>query len=287
MQNLGRLVSAFLWTCISIVSSGCRLCSEQTVVDLEHCIVTLRQENTKLKRDLTTEEDCTKQLRAELGSIQATHRAVVDDLYSSLSASRRREDARRRGEDYFCNQVRLMQHDIESLKAENQNLQSKIVAIRKGNGDSLLPTAPSINDKLPSNTLLIDPALRTTHTEDPSDFTPHIRQLSVPAAPDRPASQLRGAEIPTSRLPRNLFSISALSQESIFQRSSLPVSSLNTAQSSNPANNMMLYPPRAENGDIFGRDNDGDGRIETVHVRGYFKKNGTYVRSHYRAAPHR
>jgi hypothetical protein len=39
----------------------------------------------------------------------------------------------------------------------------------------------------------------------------------------------------------------------------------------------------AENGDIYGADNDGDGRIETIFVRGYYRKNGTYVRSHYRA----
>jgi hypothetical protein len=44
---------------------------------------------------------------------------------------------------------------------------------------------------------------------------------------------------------------------------------------------------RAENGDLYGVDNDGDGRRETVFVRGYYRKNGTYVRSHYRAKPRR
>ncbi len=44
-------------------------------------------------------------------------------------------------------------------------------------------------------------------------------------------------------------------------------------------------PPVAENGDIRDADNDGDGRLEPVFVRGYFRKDGTYVRSHYRAAP--
>jgi hypothetical protein len=44
---------------------------------------------------------------------------------------------------------------------------------------------------------------------------------------------------------------------------------------------------RAENGDIYGIDNDGDGRAETVFVRGYYRKDGTYVRSHYRAKPRR
>jgi hypothetical protein len=44
-------------------------------------------------------------------------------------------------------------------------------------------------------------------------------------------------------------------------------------------------PPLAENGDVRGVDNDGDGRIEPVYVRGYYRKDGTYVRSHYRARP--
>jgi hypothetical protein len=46
-------------------------------------------------------------------------------------------------------------------------------------------------------------------------------------------------------------------------------------------------PPVAENGDIRGVDNDGDGRTEPVHVRGYTRKDGTYVRGHYRASPKR
>jgi hypothetical protein len=43
--------------------------------------------------------------------------------------------------------------------------------------------------------------------------------------------------------------------------------------------------PVAENGDLYGYDNDGDGRTETVYVKGYYRKDGTYVRSHYRASP--
>ena len=43
----------------------------------------------------------------------------------------------------------------------------------------------------------------------------------------------------------------------------------------------------AENGDIYGADNDGDGRREYIYVHGYYRKDGTYVRGHYRAAPRR
>ena len=44
-------------------------------------------------------------------------------------------------------------------------------------------------------------------------------------------------------------------------------------------------PLVAQNGDRRGFDNDGDGRRETVFVNGYTRSDGTYVRSHYRAAP--
>jgi hypothetical protein len=40
---------------------------------------------------------------------------------------------------------------------------------------------------------------------------------------------------------------------------------------------------QAENGDWYGHDNDGDGRTESVHVNGYTRDDGTYVRGHYRA----
>lgn len=43
----------------------------------------------------------------------------------------------------------------------------------------------------------------------------------------------------------------------------------------------------AENGDRYNEDNDGDGRLEPVHVKGYTKKDGTRVREHYRARPNR
>jgi hypothetical protein len=58
-----------------------------------------------------------------------------------------------------------------------------------------------------------------------------------------------------------------------------------------PGFNPLLVPSSdpavAENGDIRGADNDGDGRAEPVHVRGYYRKDGTYVRGHYRARPRR
>ncbi len=38
-------------------------------------------------------------------------------------------------------------------------------------------------------------------------------------------------------------------------------------------------PHRAENGDYYNKDNDGDGRKEPIFVKGYKKQDGTVVRS--------
>eukprot|EP00918_Siedleckia_nematoides_P092914 GHVU01203915.1.p1 GENE.GHVU01203915.1~~GHVU01203915.1.p1 ORF type:complete len:165 (+),score=14.69 GHVU01203915.1:319-813(+) len=46
-----------------------------------------------------------------------------------------------------------------------------------------------------------------------------------------------------------------------------------------------LFTAPAENGDFYNKDNDGDGRLEPIHVKGYTKKDGTYVKGHYRARP--
>ena len=43
----------------------------------------------------------------------------------------------------------------------------------------------------------------------------------------------------------------------------------------------------AENGSYYGQISKTTGRPKTVAVRGYYRKNGTYVRSHYRSPPRR
>lgn len=47
------------------------------------------------------------------------------------------------------------------------------------------------------------------------------------------------------------------------------------------------HPFIAENGSYYGQISEYTGRPKTVHVRGYFRRNGTYVRSHYRSRPRR
>ncbi|EGR2254744.1 hypothetical protein DZF84_24805, partial [Vibrio parahaemolyticus] len=41
----------------------------------------------------------------------------------------------------------------------------------------------------------------------------------------------------------------------------------------------------AENGSCYGDISSGTGRAKTVHVKGYYRKDGTYVRGHYRSKP--
>jgi len=46
-------------------------------------------------------------------------------------------------------------------------------------------------------------------------------------------------------------------------------------------------PAVAKNGSYYGQISDATGRPKTVHVDGYYRKDGTYVRGHYRSAPRR
>jgi hypothetical protein len=43
----------------------------------------------------------------------------------------------------------------------------------------------------------------------------------------------------------------------------------------------------AENGSCYGDISDLTRRSKTVHIRGYYRKDGTYVRGHYRSNPRR
>lgn len=62
----------------------------------------------------------------------------------------------------------------------------------------------------------------------------------------------------------------------------------NSSYNNSQYNSSYSYKPYvAENGDVKGYDNDGDGRLEPTYVKSYYKSDGTYVRSHYRAKPRR
>lgn len=45
------------------------------------------------------------------------------------------------------------------------------------------------------------------------------------------------------------------------------------------------FPSIAENDSYYGEISEATGRPKTVYVHGYYRKDGTYVRSHYRSSP--
>jgi hypothetical protein len=58
-----------------------------------------------------------------------------------------------------------------------------------------------------------------------------------------------------------------------------------TSPSNSNATTTADAPPVAENGSYYGEISPETGRPKTVHVEGYYKRDGTYVREHYRSAP--
>jgi hypothetical protein len=52
-----------------------------------------------------------------------------------------------------------------------------------------------------------------------------------------------------------------------------------------PEQTVRSYPSCAENSSCYGDISSYTGRPKTVHVRGYYRKDGTYVRSHFRSRP--
>lgn len=63
-----------------------------------------------------------------------------------------------------------------------------------------------------------------------------------------------------------------------------PVALPRDEASTRPESNSKIIPLCAENGSCYG-DPNVNGVPKTVHVRGYFRKDGTYVRSHFRSPP--
>jgi hypothetical protein len=61
----------------------------------------------------------------------------------------------------------------------------------------------------------------------------------------------------------------------------VPPTSTSNSNTTTPA----YAPPVAENGSYYGEVSPETGRPKTVHVEGYYRSDGTYVRGHYRSAP--
>ncbi len=71
---------------------------------------------------------------------------------------------------------------------------------------------------------------------------------------------------------------------SIFARSQQAASSSNSS-AGQPSSPSSAAPACAENGSCYGDISDNTGRPKTIHVDGYYRKDGTYVRGHYRSSP--
>lgn len=97
---------------------------------------------------------------------------------------------------------------------------------------------------------------------------------SVTSADPSPLTASYLLRSPTSQVSVFPVGSSTLRSTSAVTASRSPLPDLSTASN----------PNIAQNGDVRGRDNDGDGRTESVHVRGYTKADGTVMRSHYRAS---
>ena len=67
------------------------------------------------------------------------------------------------------------------------------------------------------------------------------------------------------------------------QRSPPVARSLSPAPTPSPT--PAAAPACAENGSCYGDTSEATGGPKTVHVKGHYKKDGTYVRGHYRSKP--
>lgn len=66
----------------------------------------------------------------------------------------------------------------------------------------------------------------------------------------------------------------------------VPSTDYSNTTSTTSSTTTPAYKPRvAENGSYYGEISEKTGRPKTVYVRGYYRKDGTYVRSHYRSKP--
>ena len=61
------------------------------------------------------------------------------------------------------------------------------------------------------------------------------------------------------------------------------VESNTISQSSNSSSDPSYMRSCAENGSCYGDISSYNGKAKTVHIKGYYRKDGTYVRGHYRS----
>jgi len=109
------------------------------------------------------------------------------------------------------------------------------------------------------------------------------------AYPDKVEFEKNGKTVVGSIYDTQAYIRSQISTRSNFKKSSQqPVSfekSRNNKYYKQYRQPTYRKPSVAENGSYYGQISENTGRPKTVHVRGYYRKDGTYVRSHYRSPP--
>lgn len=76
---------------------------------------------------------------------------------------------------------------------------------------------------------------------------------------------------------------STASKFGVQNRPSNSYSSAASAAPTGTSSDPCFTPSVAENGSAYGETSERTGLPKTVYVRGYYRRDGTYVRSHYRS----
>ena len=124
-------------------------------------------------------------------------------------------------------------------------------------------------------------------TQTASTSTVHTPSVSTRSTPYRVAENgsYYGETSATTGRPKTVFVNGYYRKDGTYVRSyyrSAP--SGTTAARAPPASSAGRV---AENGSYYGQTSKATGRPKTVRVRGYYRKDGTYVRGHYRSRPRR
>jgi hypothetical protein len=96
-------------------------------------------------------------------------------------------------------------------------------------------------------------------------------------------------EIPNCRVAGNVKVISPSVSETDYQNwykkdnQQIYENKTSTTSSNPPKNKTYNSPSCAENGSCYGEMSSVNGLPKTTHVQGYYRKDGTYVRGHYRS----
>lgn len=125
----------------------------------------------------------------------------------------------------------------------------------------------------------------------PAVFRSQRRDAATAPAPDAQIEELRRQvsalqlKLAERESPR---SRDALEAQEAAQRDYLALlQRVSTEQAARSSPDALHRPFVAENGSYYGEISKATGRPKTVAVRGYFRKDGTYVRGHYRSRPSR